>query len=267
MNIGISTACFYPTNTEEALLRLAQQGFRNVEIFINCDMELENPVRAELLRVVREYEMNILSVHPVPGWENFYLFSDYERRKLQFMNTYERYFEFMNELGAEIMVFHGSNKISRRSDELYIARFAELCALAGKYKITVAQENVAYCKSGSLDFLAKMKKELGAKFTLDMKQALRSGYSPFQILEKLGENIVHIHASDNCGVLGSESFGDNSDCLPIGCGNFDFAGFFAKLKDFGYNKGIILELYRENFSDSAELKESVEKLVDIYKKM
>ncbi|MCL2698025.1 MAG: sugar phosphate isomerase/epimerase [Oscillospiraceae bacterium] len=267
MDIGISTACFYPMNTEEALLRSAQQGFQNIEIFINCDMELDEPVRAELLRIVREYGLNILSVHPVPGWENFYLFSDYERRKQQFMNIYERYFGFMNELGAQIMVFHGSNNTSRRSDELYLERFAELCALAEKYKITVAQENVAYCKSGCLDFLLKMKRELGAKFTLDMKQALRSGYSPFEFLEKLGENIVHIHASDNCGVLGSESFGDNSDCLPVGRGSFDFAGFLAKLKELNYNKGIILELYRENFKDDAELKESVEKLVDIYKNM
>jgi sugar phosphate isomerase/epimerase len=267
MQIGISTACFYPMNTEEALLCLAQQGFRNIEIFINCDMELENPIRAEIFKTIREYGLNIISVHPVPGWENFYLFSDYERRKQQFMKAYERYFDFMNEAGAEILVFHGSNKATRRSDELYIERFAELCTLAEKYSITVTQENVNYCKSGELDFLVRLKEELNTKFTLDMKQTLRSGFTPLEFLDKLGENIVHIHASDNHGILGSESFGDNNDCLPIGRGSFDFAGFFAKLKEIDYKKGVILELYRENFSDSTDLKESVEKLVDIYKKL
>jgi sugar phosphate isomerase/epimerase len=265
MQIGISTACYYPMNTEEALLRLAQQGFGNIEIFINCDMELQDPVRAEIFRTVREYDLKVLSLHPVPGLENFYLFSDYERRKRQFMDTYEQYFGFMNELGAEILVFHGSNKMSRRSDELYMARFAELCTLAEKYSITVAQENVAYCKSGDLDFLVKMKNELNTKFTLDMKQTLRSGFTPLEFLDKLGENIVHIHASDNHGILGSESFSDNNDCLPIGKGSFDFTGFFAKLREIKYEKGIILELYRENFQNDKQLEESIKKLVDICK--
>jgi sugar phosphate isomerase/epimerase len=258
MDIGISTACLYPMNTEEALLCLAQQGFRNVEIFINCDTELNAPISTEIGRIIRDYELNVLSVHPVAAMDSFFLFSNYERRKLFFLENCKRYFERMNEWGAEIMVFHGANKNSGRPDKLYLERYSELCELAERYGVTVAQENIAYCKSSDLDFLVKMKNELNTKFTLDMKQALRSGFSAFELLDQLGESIVHIHASDSK---------EAADCLPIGKGSFDFAGFFAKLKEQGYDKGVILELYRENFSDSAELKESVEKLVDIYKNM
>ncbi|MDR2531841.1 MAG: sugar phosphate isomerase/epimerase [Oscillospiraceae bacterium] len=262
MQIGVSTATLYPMNTEDALLSLAELGIRNIEIFINCDTELNQPVRAELLGTVRAYSLDILAMHTMPWWEFFCLFSNYERRKAQFMDIYKRYFEFMNELGAGILVFHGANKNSSCSEKLYLERYDELIRLADTFGITIAQENVAYCKSGNLGFLTRMKRELGdrAKFTLDLKQAARSGYSAFEILEELGENIVHIHASDSKG-----EYGIHGDCLPIGHGSFDFAGFFRKLREINYSKGLILELYRENFSDSAELKESVHNLVNFYK--
>ncbi|MCL2637245.1 MAG: sugar phosphate isomerase/epimerase [Oscillospiraceae bacterium] len=255
MQIGISTACLYPLNTEEALLCLAQQGFKGIEIFINCDMELHEPVSSEISRIIREYSLTIPAVHPVAALDSFFLFSNYERRKTQFLDACKLYFERMNEWNAPLMVFHGMKKDSDRSDELYFERYAELCALAEKYNITIAQENVAYCRSSDLDFLVKMKNELNAMFTLDLKQARRSGLSAFEILDKLGENVVHIHASDGGGEPG--------DCLLIGQGSFDFAGFFAKLKELNYNKSVILELYRENFDSDDDLKESVEKLVDI----
>ncbi|MCL1823062.1 MAG: sugar phosphate isomerase/epimerase [Oscillospiraceae bacterium] len=266
-NIGASTACLYPMNTEEALLSLAKLGIRDIEIFINCDMELETPVFDEINRIIRDYSLNVISVHPVPGWESFYLFSNYERRRQQFMDIYKRYFERMNEWGAEIMVFHGANKSAAKSNEFYFEKYEQILTVAESYGIILAQENVAYCKSGNLDFLVKMKKEFGrrAYFTLDLKQALRSGYTPFRIIDELGKNIVHIHVSDNRGLMKHESFGINDDCLPVGRGNFNFTDFFEHLREIGYNKAVILELYRENFSGLTELNESVEKLVDICK--
>jgi len=257
MYIGASTASLYPMNTEDALLTLAEMGIKNIEIFINCDIELQNPVRAEISKIIRDYALNILSVHPMPGWESFFLFSNYGRRTAQFMDTYSRYFERMNEWGAKVMVFHGSNKTANRSDELYLDKFVLLLETADKFGVSVAQENVAYCKSGDLDFLVRMKKELAdrAAFTLDLKQAVRSGYSAFDILDKLGQNIIHIHASDN-GV--SDGGGD---CLPIGRGSFDFTGFFVKLREMNYKGGMVLELYRENYNDFNELKESVDILI------
>lgn len=253
MLTGVSTASLYPELTEDALLILAEQGIKNIEIFVNCDTELNNPVRCRISRIIREYSLNILAVHPMPWWEIFFLFSTYERRRENFFEAYSRYFDCMNEWGAEIMVFHGCNKTANRSDELYIERYSELLGRAGKFGITVAQENVSHAKCGDLDFLSKMKRELGdeAKFTLDLKQALRGGYTAFEVLERLGGSIVHVHVSDS---------GEAGDCLPIGKGNFDFALFFKKLKEINYQKGVILELYRENYNEYAELKESVVKL-------
>ena len=38
--IGISTACLYPLETENALDRLLQLGFRRFEVFLNSFSEL-----------------------------------------------------------------------------------------------------------------------------------------------------------------------------------------------------------------------------------
>ena len=48
MDIGVSTACLYPLETEKALYELAERGVKNVEIFVNSIDELEGQVLVEL---------------------------------------------------------------------------------------------------------------------------------------------------------------------------------------------------------------------------
>lgn len=47
MDIGVSTACLYPLETEKALYELAERGVKNVEIFVNSIDELEGQVLVE----------------------------------------------------------------------------------------------------------------------------------------------------------------------------------------------------------------------------
>ena len=61
MDIGVSTACLYPLETEKALYELAERGVKNVEIFVNSIDELEGQVLVELRRIIGEYGMNVLS--------------------------------------------------------------------------------------------------------------------------------------------------------------------------------------------------------------
>ena len=42
MEIGASSSCFYPMETEKAFLHVASHGFRNIEIFLNSPSETEN---------------------------------------------------------------------------------------------------------------------------------------------------------------------------------------------------------------------------------
>lgn len=41
MSVGISTACFYPAATEEALRCVAEAGAKVTEVFFNSPSELE----------------------------------------------------------------------------------------------------------------------------------------------------------------------------------------------------------------------------------
>lgn len=261
MKIGASTACLYPMETEKAITELSDAGINTVEIFFNADCELEGKIYGEIEKTVKDRGISVLSVHPyTSAIETMCLFGDYPRRLQAILDIYKRYFEIMNSLGAKVFVLHGALKSALVNTSLYYERYSMLFELGKKYGITVAQENVNYCKSGSLDFLIDMKKSLGGDcaFVLDVKQALRSGLNPFDILESLGNSIVHCHLSDNI---------PEKDCIPVGKGGFDFEKFTQILKNIGYKGNIILELYRSGFGRIDDLKESVEYMESFFKKV
>jgi sugar phosphate isomerase/epimerase len=256
MNIitGISSACFYPALLEDAVSFAGEtslkSGNNTIEIFVNVESELSGVVFDKVKRTVKEKGLNVVSMHPFTTFESNYWFSEYIRRKEFFLDMYKKYFSAMNILGATIFVTHGmSLKIRAVCDDgLYFSRFAELAETGKTFGITVTQENVCYCKSGDVDFLERMKNNLGslANFTLDIKQCVRSGVSPRTVLDVLGKNIIHIHASDH--------FTDGGqDCLLIGKGNFGFTEFFGKLRSLDYNGAVILELYKENYNSIDDL--------------
>lgn len=251
MEIGISTACFYPMETEKALSLLADGGVSTAEIFFNADCELHGEIYEKIKNTVLENGINIPSVHPyTSAIETMSLFGDYPRRLTEILDVYRRYFEIMNCLGAKIFVLHGALKSAKCPESLYFERYSMLRALGSSFGVTVAQENVSYCKSGSLQFLTNMKKQLGkdCSFVLDVKQALRSGVDPFEIMNALGKSIVHYHLSDN---------DSEKDCVPVGKGNFDFPRLAKALKESNYSGSIILELYSSGFEKAEELYESV----------
>ena len=257
MNIGVSTACFYPMETEKALSALAESGVKTVEIFFNADCELEGDIYGEIKRTVRENGMTVLSVHPyTSAIETMTLFGDYPRRLAAILDVYNRYFEIMNDLGARIFVLHGALKSAHflklpDGEKLYMERYSMLHELGKKQGITVAQENVSYCKSGDPGFLCRMKAQLGedCAFVLDVKQALRSGLDVFEAMDIMGDRLAHCHLSDNT---------PDHDCVPVGKGRLDFGRFADELKKRDYGGGIVLELYSSGFTDLSQLKESVE---------
>jgi sugar phosphate isomerase/epimerase len=254
MKIGISTASLYPIHTEDALLEVARLGVKNVEIFLNSVCELSGEIFSAINGVVRDYELNVIALHPFTSpLETLFLFSSYDRRVDEIMDLYKRYFETMNRLNSKLFIVHGAYSTAKFPDERYVERFFKLIETGNAAGITVAQENVSYCKSGSIEFLKMLSRELGdsARFALDIKQARRSGYTPAELVECLGEKIVHLHMSDA---------DELNDCLPIGAGNFDFTGFFGKLRKAGYSGGAVVELYRENYGQYSQLSDCVEKL-------
>ena len=96
----------------------------------------------------------------------------------------------MNILGAEIFVFHGNRDKTPVSPEFYIERYSKLCMLGKSFGITVAHENVERCQARSLDFIKSLLAlDDSLKFTLDIKQCIRSGENPFRFAEEIGKNM------------------------------------------------------------------------------
>lgn len=251
---GVSTACLYPDVTEDALEALCSAGIKHTEIFINSHCELNPNFIADLRSISDRYGSQTVSFHPYScGIEPMMFFTHYPRRFYDALEYYKKYFEAMNSLNANIFVFHGNHINNIIDDELYFERYLGLFELGLRFGITVTQENVSRCTSGSLEFMCRMKKALGNKalFTLDTKQAVRRGYDPYEFLDSLGNSIRHIHISDH---------DDKSDCLPIGKGVLDFEKFISKLGEIDYSGHIMLELYRHNF-------DTIQDLVDNYNYM
>lgn len=256
---GVSSASMYPLHTEDAVRKLAEMGVRNAEIFINDSSEFEGDIFDDILKTVKDYEMNIVSVHPFSPMESGYLFSEYDRRQKSYLDTYKHYFECMNRLGAKIFVLHGAILSSKCSDERYFEQYSKLLDIAEEQGIIVAQENICYCKSKDIDFLHRLKENCGerVKYLLDVKQAIRTGISPFKLIEQLGQDIVHVHISDNS---------PEGDCLPIGKGTFDFEKFTQKLMSSGYDGAMFIELYRHNYGEYEELYEGMKRVEKIIAK-
>ncbi len=248
LKAGVSTACLYPMPVEEALYDLALGGVQNVEIFINSHSELRRSLVGTMREIMRRFDVSCASMHPFTSeMEPFMLFSTYPRRVQDMLDYHRHYFAAMQAFGAKIFIFHG-NKTAPGSENLslYLERFGMLAELGREFGVTVAQENVVRCTSRSLDFLSEMKRQLGkdAHFVLDVKQAVRAQENPMNLLQRLGDSIVHVHISDH---------GAYGDCLALGNGSFPIKTFLRKLSEVSPDCSVMLELYRSAFHSTADL--------------
>ena len=251
MRFGISTSCFYPLPVEEAVRWLAERHVPHIEIFFNSFYETEKPLLNEMKAMLADSGTKVQSVHPfTSAMEPLLFFSEYERRVDEGIELYSRYFEAAAELGAEVLVLHGDRPGGFLTEEQTFERFARIVDRGYDFGVTVTQENVIRNRGRDLGYLVRMKEYLGssAAFTLDLKQALRSGYDPTELLKALGRSVRHVHISDS---------NDLSDCLPVGKGSADIAGFLGKLRELDYDGGVIIELYRENYGRYEELTDSL----------
>ena len=249
MNIGASTSCFYPLETEKSLGKVIDLGFKKAEIFFNSPSELEPDFVNTMKKQADDSGLEVVSLHPFSAaLENTCIFGEYQRRYDDYIDLYKKHFHAAALLGAKFVVIHGALARQKRDipKELYIERFASLIELGKQEGIKVCQENVVRFLSESTEFLKEMKKALGSDFNMvfDIKQAIRSGYDPFYVLDEMKDDIVHVHISDNT---------PDFDCLPPGKGSFDFARLFSELEKAGYQGDYVIEIYSKGFDVEKEL--------------
>lgn len=249
MNIGASTSCFYPLETEKALSRVIDLGFKKTEIFFNTISELELPFVAEMKKQADDAGVDVVSVHPFSSnLENSCIFGEYQRRCDDFMDLYKKHCHVAALLGAKIVVIHGS--YAKRKIELpeehYFERFKSLIEIGKQEGVLVCQENVVAFRSQSLDFCQRMRDYIGSDFHMvfDVKQSIRSGYNPFVFADAMKDSIAHVHLSDNS---------PSDDCMPPGRGDFDFKHLFEIMNQANYNGNYVIEIYSKNYDVAKEL--------------
>lgn len=247
MKIGISTSCLYPMYTETAFETIAANGVELTEIFFNANCELQPPFIKELCDIKDKYGITVSSVHPTMSLaESFMLFSNYDRRFNEGLDIYKRYGCIAAQLGAKYVIMHGGKPNGTMDDYGYFDRFAKVAEAVKANGATLLQENVVLFRAGNLDTLSKMSDYLGdnVNFCLDVKQSIRGGYSPYDVLQLLGNKIKHLHLSDS---------NDKYDCMLPLTGNFDFKDFLTTAQKYGYTGDAVIELYRNAFGEPKEL--------------
>jgi sugar phosphate isomerase/epimerase len=252
LEIGVSTACLYPMYTEQSLETLLTQGVRLFEIFLNSPSELRPDYLDGLKNKLHEAGARVISIHPfTSGYESYLLFSGYHRRFVDGMDWYEGYYRAAAQLGARFVVLHGekAQPSSGIDEEEYFARFAELSARGKPYGVTLAQENVNLCRSADPGFIRRMRNALGEQvaFVLDVKQAVRAGFNPYDMCDAMGQRLVHLHVNDHMA---------GQDCLLPGRGGMDYQRLKTMLVRQQYCGDCVIEVYRRNFNTYDELMEA-----------
>ncbi len=259
MHVGISTACFYPEALEETFSQIAEMGFKKIEIFFNTESELHQPVISEIKNIVDENGLEVISIHPYTSlMEGMLLFSDYKRRTQDGFRQYMRYFEAAKMLGAKYLTFHGerftSGSKSDSIEERKIECYHRLCSAAKEFDITIAQENVAWCKSSNPEYLKILYENVPElKYTLDLKQGHRAGHLWTDYYNIIHDRLENIHIND---------FDEKHSCLLPNEGSFDYTEFFKRLKNDNYKGDVIIEVYKSNYSKNKQLKNSAEFLIN-----
>ncbi len=247
MALGISTASLYPQLTEEALAFLGQSGIKTTEIFLNSESETYPAFVKQLEALRQQYGITVTAVHPFASFaEPYDLFSAYTRRFADGQERFRKFFNAAATLGAKYVVLHGDRITGELPAEVYCHRYKILYDLGQSFGVTLTQENVNNYRASGPAFIEKMRQQLGndAKFTLDVKQCIRSGHTVDEIARAMGQNIVHIHISDHT---------PKHDCLLPGKGQFDFGDFFAKMQAGGYAGDYMIEVYRAAYQQPSEL--------------
>lgn len=256
MKIGVSTACLYPLETERALERVGALHIPATEVFINADSELSPSFCHRLRSQADALGVECLSLHPyTSGFEPFLFFSNYPRRFEDGREYYKKIHQAAGILGAKLVVFHGGGKNCPLDIAEYARRYAILLADAREQGIVLAHENVERCIGHRPAFFEELSALLpDASYVLDVKQAMRAGYSPYEMAAAMGQGICHLHLSDHRA---------DADCLPMGEGNLDL----QKLKcTFVQTKKIsaVLELYRTSYNEDTQLYTSYKILRDFF---
>lgn len=268
MKTGISTACFFcKLMNEDALKKIGELGVREAEVFFSANMEYEKPFTDELNRICDGEGIAIRSVHALCTPFEPQLFSAHPRQVQEAADTFDRVTDAAARLRAEIYVFHGAMDVKRaRKLNIDFVRtgkiVGDLARRAKKKSVKLAYENVHWCWYSQPGFAKKLTAQPGTEdlyFTLDIKQAVQSGYPIGDYIDDMGGRLAHVHL---CDYIADEKKGI-VPALPFS-GQTDWRDLKERLQNAGFDGTAMLEVYPSDYSSYDELAEVYRKTKDFF---
>lgn len=257
MKVGISTASLFPAkHTEEAIEVIKSLGVGVAEVFYSTFYEYR-PEFSEAL-APRLGGLTVNSVHAMSSNFEPNFFNPTRRVRGDGFYWLDQIARSARLLGCNNYTFHGFMRSRRGAveDVGFIGeRLAEVVYFARNYGIELCLENVSWCTYNRPSFFAEMRTRCDGLYgVFDIKQARRSGYPWQMYIEDMSGAIAYVHLSDINA--------DGKMCLP-GKGLYDFKEIFRRLKGAGFDGNALIEVYRGDYGDESELKESCDYLSDI----
>lgn len=263
MEIGISTASYFSKlQTEDAILDIGAHRVPVCEVFLNSYSEYEPSFVDLLVERVNEAGVKVFSVHPMSMQFEPQLFSVHPRQRADAWKLYERVLIAGKRLGATHYVMHGPARLFGGVKNIGLTRiapiFVELSALAKDFGICLTLENVSWCVFNEPSFGARLLDAVGTgalRFTLDVKQAVRSMHDPAEYVHTVGDFIANVHICDATELENGTVRYD----MP-GFGDYDFPALFRALAAHGYAGPAFIEVYSDMYSEIPALYRSLARM-------
>jgi len=258
MKLGISTSAFYGRwETDESALAVSKLPVDCAEVFLQTASEYTREFGLQVRKNLAGIPCT--SVHPLGTPFENQLISRSARQRRDARDVLRCVLDAAQELGAQMYVHHGRHTPRNEILPWNMQANAEMIAIiqqeASPRGIAVTWENVCWCQLTTPDRALEAKKLLpDVHFTLDIKQAMKSGCQPVDFVHAMGESLANVHICDwnREGKL----------CLP-GEGEFDFAGFIRELSSIGYDGPVILEPYLALIHSDAALERSIQYMKEV----
>ncbi len=209
-------------------------------------------------------DMKVHSVHGMSAQFEPQLFSLSARQKAGALKVFRDTLAQGRRLGASYYVMHGPMLNGGSAKNIAYARVAPIIAdiarVCKEEGLLLAWENVSWCLFNRPEFIAGIREYADHPdlyFTLDLKQAARTGADPFDFLEAMGDRCVNVHLCDYTRTADGVALG-----LP-GRRSFDFARLFAALESNGYTGPAIVEVYSDAYESYEELFQSARALEQV----
>ena len=241
--IAMSSYALEELSYLDALKFAAENGFDAFEVnlyFPAVDLDNWNWNEIEALKKISRDEEMEFSVHAIIYDLNMAAFlKGIREESVRYIN---KSIDFCHELGGEVVTVHpgkftyeiepgatpDTDPLMKIQWDHNIESLKRINAYAESKGITLCLENLGWNDvAQSFEDMLRIRDEVSEtlQFTLDLGHArIKFEGGVEEGFRVLGDNIRHIHLSDN--------YGEEDDHLPIGEGDTDFSNIFHLLNDF-----------------------------------